>query len=77
MEAVIVIICVMILSQTVKEIVAEVFPNKAEVKKLTEQIEALEEKYKKIDPDKIVSLMGELKAIKLSTPARPKDRGLF
>jgi len=77
MEAVILIICVMIVSQTVKDIVFEVFPNKKDVAELTTKIENLEEKYKKIDPDKIVSLMGELKAIKLSTPAKAKDRGLF
>jgi len=70
MEAVMLVVGIVILSQTAVEIAKIVWPTKSDINRLEAKIDALEAKFKNVDPDRIESMLGELKAIKLSNPAK-------
>jgi hypothetical protein len=70
MEAAMLVVGIVILSHTAIEIAKIVWPIKSDINRLEAKIDALEAKFKNVDPDRIESMLGELKAIKLSTPSK-------
>ena len=74
MEGLLILLSVVIVAQTVKDIFEKIYPTKKELLDLKDELSALRAKYEKIDMDKIDSLRGDLNSLKMSTPAPRRSR---
>jgi hypothetical protein len=67
MEGILILLSVMIVMQTIKDIFDKIYPTKQELTTLENRLSELEKKHEKIDPDKIDTMLKEVRAMKVSS----------
>lgn len=67
MEGLFLLMAVLVVSQTVKDIFDKVYPNKQELIGLKEELSELKKKHEKLDPDKLDAMVRDVKAIKMNS----------
>jgi len=74
MEGLLILLSVVIVAQTVKDIFEKIYPTKKELLGLKDELSVLKEKYNKIDIEKIEALRSDMNAIKMGTPTPRRSR---
>jgi hypothetical protein len=68
------LLCVIIVAQTARDIFKEIYPTKKEVIELREELSELQERYGKIDLEKLYAMRSDINAIKMSIPTPRRSR---